>query len=72
MTQTEIVILIILLSAVLGWLICQMAKCIRDIAFIRHAKKTGNPIYQKQGLVMRWTDYQTGSAESDHTYITPD
>lgn len=71
MTQTGIVALIIILSAILGVVIYQIAKCIRDIAFIRHAKKTGNPIYQKHGLVMSWEDHETGCAKSDYTIVTP-
>lgn len=72
MTQTEIIALIIVLSALLGWILYQIAKCIRDIAFIRHAKKTGNPIYQKHGLVMTWEDFETGSVKSDFTTVTPE
>lgn len=71
MTQTELLVLIIAVSIALAAVIYQIAKCIRDILFIRHAKKTGNPIYQKHGLVMTWEDHETGCVKPDFTIVTP-
>lgn len=72
MNTTVTVILICVLAILAGWGIVNAAKCLRDIAYIRHAKKTGNPIYQKQGLVMKWKDNESASAEADYTIVTPD
>lgn len=72
MNSTVTVILIIILAAIAGWGIVKAVKCLRDIAYIRYAKKSDNPIYQKQGLVMNWTDNQSASADADYTIVTPD
>lgn len=47
-------------------------RCIRKLLFVRYAKKKKNLVYQKQGLVMKWTSFDEGSVDGYNTIITPE
>lgn len=65
-------LLVISLSAALiGRCVVKAVQSHRDIKIIDEAKKTGNPLYQKHGLLMNWTDHEHGEVKGDKTYITP-